>query len=168
MSETYPIHIDGEKKGTLTVTEEGLSRVFRARCEDPGRLVRLSVYGEGREGYLGVMEPENGALSLCRKLSRTAAASFPERIEYAAEAGSAAPPRREAAPAAPASRPRGRERDVLWRRVGDGSLYADLGDKQYRAVPMARLGLPAGKMAERRTIEGVEYAVFPLENGRIV
>ena len=167
MSETYPIHIDGEKKGLLTVTEEGLCRVFRGRCEDPGRLVRLSVYGEGKEGYLGVMEPENGALTLCRKLSRGAMASFPERIEYAAEAGSAAPPRGEAA-AAPASRPRSREKDVLWRRVGDGSLYTVSGDRPYRAVPMARLGLPAGKMLERRTIEGVEYAVFPLENGRIV
>jgi hypothetical protein len=33
---------------------------------------------------------------------------------------------------------------------------------------MAGHGLPMEKMAERRVIEGVEYAVFPLENGRIV
>ena len=149
---TVPVRLDGEVKGSLTVTAEGLLRRFDARCADPGRLVRLSVYGQGKEGYLGVMEPENGALTLCRKLSRTATAAFPARIEYAAEAGSAAPPRGEAA-AAPASRPRSREKDVLWRRVGDGSLYTVSGDRPYRAVPMARLGLPAGKMLERRTID---------------
>ena len=168
MSETCPIRLRGETRGTLTVMEEGLATVFSARCEDPGRLVRLSVYGEGREGYLGVMEPENGALVLRRKLTRAAMAGFPEKIEYAAEAGSAAaaPPEKKEAPS-PSPRPRGRETEILWHRVGDGSLYTALGDKEYRAIPMASHGLPLNKMAERRVIEGVEYAVFPLEKGKI-
>ena len=59
MSETYPVLINGEKKGTLTVSREGLTTRFDAKCEDPGTLVRLSVYGGGKEGYLGVMTPEN-------------------------------------------------------------------------------------------------------------
>ncbi|MBQ3275732.1 MAG: hypothetical protein IJH47_01570 [Oscillospiraceae bacterium] len=174
MAETCPIQINGETKGTLTVTAEGLTTVFDARCEDPGRLVRLSVYGGGREGYLGVMEPENGALVLRRRLSRAAMEGFPETVEYAAEAGGAAapPPEREEKPVKPEkpgeTRFRGRETEVLWHRVGDGTLYTVLGNRAYRAVPMAGHGLPLEKMAERRVIEGVEYAVFPLENGRIV
>lgn len=178
MAETYPIHINGENKGTLTVTAEGLATVFDARCEDPGRLVRLSVYGEGKEGYLGVMEPENGALVLRRRMSRSAMTDFPETVEYAAEAGGAAvAPAPEKKPETPParengretrSRSRGRETEVLWHQVGDGSLYTALGDKEYRAIPMASHGLPLNKMAERRVIEGVEYAVFPLEKGKIV
>ena len=87
MSETYPVLINGEKKGTLTVSREGLTTRFDAKCEDPGTLVRLSVYGGGREGYLGVMTPENGVLTLHRKLTRAALAAFPAEIEFAAEAG---------------------------------------------------------------------------------
>ena len=87
MSETYPVLINGEKKGTLTVSREGLTTRFDAKCEDPGTLVRLSVYGGGKEGYLGVMTPENGVLTLHRKLTRAALAAFPAEIEFAAEAG---------------------------------------------------------------------------------
>ena len=77
MSETYPVLINGEKKGTLTVSREGLTTRFDAKCEDPGTLVRLSVYGGGKEGYLGVMTPENGVLTLHRRLTRAALAAFP-------------------------------------------------------------------------------------------
>ena len=37
MSETYPVLINGEKKGTLTVSREGLTTRFDAKCEDPAR-----------------------------------------------------------------------------------------------------------------------------------
>ena len=96
MSETYPVLINGEKKGTLTVSREGLTTRFDAKCEDPGTLVRLSVYGGGKEGYLGVMTPENGVLTLHRRLTRAALAAFPAEIELAAEAGrnTSAPERR--------------------------------------------------------------------------
>ena len=87
MSETYPVLINGEKKGTLAVSREGLTTRFDAKCEDPGTLVRLSVYGGGKEGYLGVMTPENGVLTLHRRLTRAALAAFPAEIELAAEAG---------------------------------------------------------------------------------
>lgn len=96
MSETYPVLINGEKKGMLTVSREGLTTRFDAKCEDPGTLVRLSVYGGGKEGYLGVMTPENGVLTLHRRLTRAALAAFPAEIELAAEAGrnTSAPERR--------------------------------------------------------------------------
>ena len=63
MGERYPVRIDGETAGELAVEREGLWTVFSLRCRDPGRLLRLSVYGGGREGYLGVPAPEAGAMS---------------------------------------------------------------------------------------------------------
>lgn len=204
MGETYPIRINGEKKGTLTVSREGLTTRFDARCEDPGTLVRLSVYGGGKEGYLGVMTPENGALTLHRKLTRAALAAFPAEIEFAAEAGrkSAAPeqrpeggqaPEKRAEAAAPvqaalvssapgqnaarpnaapmpnaAARPRERAGDIVWRDAGDGSLYTVYKNRPYRAIPMAAWGLPVERMVEKRVINGVEYAIFALKDGRIV
>ena len=193
MSETYPVRINGEKKGTLTVSREGLITRFDAKCEDPGTLVRLSVYGGGREGYLGVMTPENGALTLHRKLTRAALAAFPAEIEFAAEAGrktaapeqkpeSARPPEKrtesaapvQAAPAQPvpmqntALKPRERTGDIVWRDAGDGSLYTVYKNQPYRAIPMAAWGLPTERMVEKRTINGVEYAVFALKDGKIV
>lgn len=193
MSETYPVLINGEKKGTLAVTREGLTTRFDAKCEDPGTLVRLSVYGGGREGYLGVMTPENGALTLRRKLTRAALAAFPAEIEFAAEAGrkTAAPERRpeagqtpekrpeptpaQSAPAAQsapmagtAPRPRERAGDIVWRDAGDGSLYTVYKNQPYRAIPMAAWGLPTERMVEKRVINGVEYAIFALKDGRIL
>lgn len=178
MDETHvPIRLDGETRGELSVTGEGLLTRFDARCADPGRLVRLSVYGEGREGYLGVMEPENGALSLHRKLSRAERADFPERIEYAAEAGETKTASKGARPApqsvpqnAPrrgAGRAQSREGDTLWRQVGDGSLYAETPQGSFRAIPAARYGLPSKNAADRRVIEGVEYIIYRLHGGRI-
>lgn len=193
MSETYPVLINGEKKGTLAVSREGLTTRFDAKCEDPGTLVRLSVYGGGREGYLGVMTPENGVLTLHRRLTRAALAAFPAEIEFAAEAGrkSAAPERRpenerppekRAETAAPvqttsaqpvamqntAPKPRERAGDIVWRDAGDGSLYTVYKNQPYRAIPMAAWGLPTERMVEKRTIHGVEYAIFALKDGRIL
>ena len=140
MSETYPVLINGEKKGALTVSREGLTTRFDAKCEDPGTLVRLSVYGGGKEGYLGVMTPENGALTLHRRLTRAALAAFPAEIELAAEAvqngeradageetgdgsgaGRARPSRAEAGRRAEAARARGGYR--LARRRGWESVH---------------------------------------------
>ena len=163
MSDTYPLILDSATKGSLQVTKQGLITEFIARCPDPGRLVRLSVFGEGKEGYLGVMEPEGGELRLCRRFSRAAMAGFPETIAYASEAGEGRAP----APVADRKPSRGagrsRQQDVLWRRVGDGSLFTVMGGRAYRAVPMADLGLPLSKASDRRVIEGVEYVIFPLE-----
>ena len=51
----YPVTIGGETRGELQVSKDGAVWLFEAEAEDPGGLLRLSVYGEGREGYLGVM-----------------------------------------------------------------------------------------------------------------
>ncbi len=83
----HPIIIDGNAAGSLTVTEDGLFTVFEATLPGYGELLRLSVYGGGREGYLGVMQPWSGGLYLRRRLSRSELRRMPEVIEYAAPAG---------------------------------------------------------------------------------
>ena len=83
----YPIYIDGENAGTLHVEQQGLYTRFFARFADPGRLIRLCVYGGGKTAVLGVAMPENGELYFERKFSRVALGDFPENIEYAAAEG---------------------------------------------------------------------------------
>ncbi len=41
-------------------------------------------------------------------------------------------------------------------------------NQPYRAIPMAAWGLPTERMVEKRTIHGVEYAIFALKDGRIL
>ena len=78
---------EGERVGTLKVEREGLMTVFDASAADNGELFRISVYGGGGEGYLGMMWPENGVLRLVKRLSRAAMAEFPAEIEYAGPSG---------------------------------------------------------------------------------
>ncbi len=191
MDESYPILIDGRSAGTLRV-RRGLLTEFDARCDDPGRLLRLSVYGGGREGYLGVMEPAGDGLRLCRRLSRAAMAGFPETVEYAAESGQK-PPEAEDEPAKPTDGPSSPadespepadgppkepaaadtplpepETDVLWYQAGDGTLFTVHGGVHYRAIPVTAWGLPPESAAERRVIDGAEYAVFALKDNRVI
>ena len=179
MDESYPIILSGQDPGSLRVLRRGLYTEFTAVCPDPGTIVRLSVYGEGREGYLGVMEPSDGMLRLTRRLSRRAMEGFPARIDYAAPAG------QDPAPLdAPAKtpdetpertgtdegslRPDEPDTDLLWFQAGDGSLVTLWEGRQYRAIPMAAWGLPLEHAVERRTIDGVEYAVFAIRSDQIV
>ena len=55
MEGVYPIVIDGEIAGKLTVRAAGGRTVFSAVCRPLEGVVRISVYGGGREGYLGVL-----------------------------------------------------------------------------------------------------------------
>ena len=80
-------------------------------------------------------------------------------------AGRAHPSRADAVRRAEAARARGGYR--LARRR-DGSLYTVYKNQPYRAIPMAAWGLPTERMVEKRTIHGVEYAVFALKDGRIL
>lgn len=79
-----PIYIDGAPAGTLTMEKRGAFVWLQGDMADPGRLVRLYIYGE-REAYLGVPLPEDGRLRLLRRLSPTEAARLPRRAEYVAE-----------------------------------------------------------------------------------
>jgi hypothetical protein len=151
----YPIIIDGNVCGRLEVTREGLMTVFSAECEDVGRIVRLSVYGEdGAEGYLGVMMPEGGKMVLRRAMSRSALDIFPQNITEAAEAGRQ---RAEPEPApTPETEPEAApETDTLWFPVPEGTLVS-VGGMGLIALPLDAQGTLSG---EERVIEGRRYAV---------
>ena len=83
----YPLIIDGNDAGTLSVSEEGLYTCFEAHAVEHDGLVRLWVCGGGECAYLGVMQPWSGGLYLRRRLSRSELKGFPAQIEYAADQG---------------------------------------------------------------------------------
>lgn len=85
--ETYPLILDGAETGTVTMEREGGWTLFAVRSAMQPGIVRVSVYGEGREGYLGVLAPEGDALALRRRVSRSEMRAFPAVIAYAARAG---------------------------------------------------------------------------------
>ena len=84
---SYPIILDGETVGEITVSREGLFWSFEASCEMRDEIVRLSVYGNGKEGYLGIMEPFGEMLKLTKKFSRSALKEFPNSISHAGQKG---------------------------------------------------------------------------------
>ncbi len=63
-----PILIDGAEAGTLTLTQEENGWTARAKLRDIGRVARLTLYGAGGSTYLGIPEPENGAMTLSKRL----------------------------------------------------------------------------------------------------
>jgi len=86
MEGTYPIIIDNQKTGQLEIRQSGIMTEFFGKCEDNGDILRLSVYGD-KEGYLGVMIPVDGMLTIHKKLSKNAMSEFPEKITHAAPSG---------------------------------------------------------------------------------
>lgn len=88
MENQYPIIIEGALCGFVTVTVHGGLTEFRAECRMLPGIVRLSVYGGGREGYLGVLMPSgDGKLRLKKSLSRMDMRDFPKPIDHAGVAG---------------------------------------------------------------------------------
>ena len=169
MEGKYPLLIDGRESGELRVTRRGALTLFEAEAEDGGGILRLSVYGGGREGYLGVMSPSGeGRVALRRQLSRAALRDFPEQIEYAAPAG-AAPAVTEPEPgpepeSAPEPEPRpdeGPEGGLIWYSSPDGTLSAHDGRRLLVALPADDARVPAWAGDVVRSINGRKYVVFP-------
>lgn len=86
-SGNYPLILAGETAGEVKVSREGVYWSFEANCEKREELVRLSVYGEGKEGYLGIMEPAAEELRLSRRLSRANMKGFPGQITHGGQRG---------------------------------------------------------------------------------
>ena len=159
----YPVIISGQRVGTLSVHTQGLFTVFEAEIPERSAMTRLAVFGGGREGYLGVMQPWSGGLFLRKKLSKSALAGFPENIEYAGE-------KRELEyelpqPAPPAEKPiptdslqEEGEKGLLWFASPSGVLTAFDGVHSLTAIPARLRRIPAG--ADIRLISGREYIVF--------
>lgn len=163
----YPLYIKGERRGTLRLTQEGLFTVFELWCERAEDLLRVSVYGEGREGYLGLMEPKGQGAYLRRALSRSAMRGFPAGIEYAAEAGlgsqaetsskeKEAPTEKkndEALPDACSG-----DDELIWYARTDGTLCTFDGESSIIAIPSEMRQGASG--AVLRQIGGREYILF--------
>lgn len=169
MEGKYPLLIDGRESGELRVTRRGALTLFEAEAEDGGGILRLSVYGGGREGYLGVMSPSGeGRVALRRQLSRAALRDFPEQIEYAAPAGAAPAvtepepgPESESAPEPEPGPDEGPEGGLIWYSSPDGTLSAHDGRRLLVALPADDARVPAWAGDVVRSINGRKYVVFP-------
>ena len=166
MEGSWPVMFGGREIGSLRAHERGAMTVFEAEAADPGGVLRLSVYGGGREGYLGVMSPAGeGRVALRRSLSRAALRGFPERIEYAAPSGEAAPaPEPEKPVPEPASEPEPEpepEDGLIWYSSPDGTLSAHDGRRLLVALPADDARVPAWAGDVVRYINGRKYVVFP-------
>jgi len=147
---TVPIILDGRECGTLELRRDGPFTLFEARCEHQTELTRLWVFGGGRRGYLGVMQPEGKGLTLRRRLSRAAMRGFPDKIEYAG----AAPDASRAVTKKPAPE-RGTDG---WTLRPDGSLWRAEGEGGWLALPCALRREVGGVRV--LTIGGKKYLLF--------
>lgn len=166
MEGSCPVLFEGRECGSLRAYERGAMTVFEAEASDPGGVVRLSVYGGGREGYLGVMSPAGeGRIALRRSLSRSALRGFPERIEYAAPAGAApSVPEPETPAAEPEREPEPEtepEDGLIWYSSPDGTLSTHDGRRLLVALPADDARVPAWAGDVVRYINGRKYVVFP-------
>ena len=166
MEGSWPVMFGGREIGSLRAHERGAMTVFEAEAADPGGVLRLSVFGGGREGYLGVMSPSGeGRVALRRSLSRAALRGFPERIEYAAPSGEAAPaPEPEKPAPEPVSKPEPEpepEDGLIWYSSPDGTLSAHDGRRLLVALPADDARVPAWAGDVVRYINGRKYVVFP-------
>ena len=166
MELSIPILYENKPVGTLTAARDGLYTVYTAACTVEGvTRLRLSVYGEDKEAYLGLMLPDGeGRLTLRKRLSRLERARLPETPLFAAEEHSAFPeldgrchepePPEETVPVPG-------EDDVFWHAGPDGTLYAVEGAQAWIAIPEARADVPPEARRLLREIEGARYLVFP-------
>lgn len=161
MELSIPILYENRPVGVLTAEPDGLYTVYTASCSLPGvTRLRLSVYGEDRETYLGLMLPdETGGLRLRKRLTRTERKKLPDPALFAAEEHAVFP---DAAPAEPQETvPAPGESDVLWHAGADGTLYAVEGAQAWIAIPESRANIPPEARRLLREIDGGRYLVFP-------
>ena len=176
---TYPIVIDGVLAGKLTVTAQGARTVFDAVCRPQPGVVRISVYGSGAEGPLGVLAPDGEQIGLHKTLSRTELKNFPQEIESVERSG-IKPAVAEEEPAAPveqaagdaATKPAAEVPEdtggLFWYSSPDGALVCFDGTRSLIALPVGDERIPEGYEGHRRYVEGKEYIVYITKNGRIV
>ena len=187
MEGVYPIMIDGTLAGKLTVTAQGARTVFSAECRLLPGIIRISVYGGGKEGYLGVLVPEDGKLTLKKTMSPVQLRDFPAVIDCADRAGLAAQYCEEAVPESAEAEPTPEEAapqivpepqtpelpadeaedDLYWYSSPDGALVRFDGERNLIALPAGDPRIPEGRGGQRRTVDGREYMVFRTKNGRL-
>ena len=146
----YPFYYSGKRSGTLSVSQSGVYTLFRVNAENIGeKMLRVSVYGDGKEYCLGVAEVRERKLYFEKKLSRNCMKGLPQNIEYAAQSGEKS------------------EKDLLkktqdngsaWKRRADGSLISNDGISSIIALP-AELRGNTGK-DRIKIINGKAYMLF--------
>jgi len=160
MEGTYPLLLEGAQAGEVRVSAEGAWTVFEAQCSMRSGIVRISVYGGGREGYLGVLAPAGEGLALRRRFSRGELRSFPAEIEYAARAGEPVARDAHIAPQDEPPTPEPEEADLYWYATTDGALTAFDGKRNLIALPLGDARIPPDGDGDPRTIGGWDYVVF--------
>ena len=160
-----PVYIGGSQSGTMDIVRQGAYTLFTAHIPAHGGLRRFAVFGGGRSGYLGVAQPEGGAMVLRRRLSRAQLRDFPASFEYAAEIGAETPPRRAEDRAdrpktstVPPDAPSGGGEEERWTPRPDGSLICCSGGGLLLALPCELRRAVRG--ADLRRINGGSYMVF--------
>jgi len=161
MEGKYDITKDGETIGTLKVVKQGAYTLFSADCEPMPGIFRLSVYGHQREGYLGVLVPENGRMRLEKKLSPSAMRAFPGEIEFVGQAGGLEKreEKEEAVTAMQQAEPP-QEEGPFWYASPDGALVSADNGREMVALPLGDERVPKNIPGESRVIEGREYLVY--------
>lgn len=179
----YPIMMEGEVRGFVEIRTKGALTEVEAHCRMTDELVRLSLYGENSEGYLGVMAPEGEELYLKKSLSRTACRAYPEEIIEAGFSGAGRahmmiiPEEAEADPeqcpetADPAPQTRGpdiKDGPLDWYASPDGALVCFDGEKNLLALPVGDKRIPPTQAGQPRSIEGREYLVFAAKSAQFL
>ena len=166
MEGTYPVIIRGEKCGELSVTKEGAYTRFFAQCDKCAEVIRICVYGEGKEGYLGVPVPKGEKLVLDNRLSPSSMKHFPERIEGCTLSGQAPiekdEEKNEAEPMEESVQAEASEEEGsrLWYATTDGALVSRDGETEMVALPPDDERVPKNFPGQPRIIEGKEYLVY--------
>ena len=157
MELSIPILYANRPVGTLAIEQDGLYTVYTGACAVPElRSLRLSVYGEDSEAYLGLLLPDGeGRLTLRKRLTRLERARLPAEPLFAAEEHAQIPEREDAPEDMPAPD------DVLWHAGTDGTLYAVQDERAWLAIPEAHADLPPEARRLLREIDGGRYLVFP-------
>ena len=77
MEGSWPIILEGVDCGRVTASREGAYTVFTAEATYAGDLVRISLYGSGREGYLGILAPDGSGDGILRLRRHSTCSSSP-------------------------------------------------------------------------------------------
>ena len=107
----------GRAVGTLHVADDGLYRVLRGRIEPSADILRLYLHGQS----YGVFVPEDGALCLRRRVSRTRLPELPDHAAAWCEADGRWTPSEGGMCR---YTPRGRELAIPWRTDAPMALPA--------------------------------------------
>ena len=172
MTGKYPVFFEKSLWGELNVSSKGSMLVFEASCSMREGVLRISVYGQGREGYLGVLMPEGDRLCLRKAMSRNMLRDFPREIERVGLSGETTGTESTAQePDGSSSEEEKHEvcaEEVYWYSSPDGVLVGFDGEQGLVALPVGDERIPANHKGEVKTIEDREYVVYITKDGRIV